>query len=148
MPLLRPLIAVLVAPVLAGCVVPFPIPVLRDTAAPEVAVQVGDRTLTLRRAAETFPVAGPVNALTADGIAMSPDQPLPVRGQGEPAVVVGGTALGEWALAEQAIRSFCAIPDGGDAAAGFDPARRTYDADAAEALYPLATCPQLPAMPQ
>lgn len=128
---------------LSGCLLVFPVPVFDDKA-PEVSVQVGDRTVTLRRSAETFPVVLPVNSLTSDGIAVNAAQPLPVRGQGEPAVVVGGTQLGEWAVAEQAIRSFCAIPAGGDAAAGFDPARRTYDADAGEALYPLVTCPQLP----
>lgn len=129
---------------LSGCLLVFPVPVVNDSRSPEVAVQVGDRSLTLRRANETFPVAAPVNTLTEQGIAMTPDQPLPVRGQGEPAVVVGGTALGEWALAEQAVRSFCAIAPGAEAAAGFDIARRSYDADAAEALYPLAACPQLP----
>ena len=136
--------AMALASLLSGCFVPVVIP--RDRATPpgpSVQVDVAGRSVTVRRATETFPDRGPVNTLTAEGIAIAAPQPIPVRGVGEPAVAVAGTALGEWAIAEQAVLAACGLtPEQADAA-GLGIARRAYDADAAEALYPITTCPGL-----
>lgn len=129
---------------LSGCFVFFPVPAERPApAAPAVEVQIDGRTLNVRRSAETFPANAPVNALTAEGISITAPEGVPVRGQGEPAAVVGGAALGEWDIAGRAVLAACGLTEEGAAEAGFAPARATYDADAAEALFPVALCPGL-----
>lgn len=144
-PLLRPLMVLAAATALSGCVfaVPVLLPPTGGPAGAPVMVTLDGRELSVRRSSESFPQTGPISTLTEGGITVAPPQGTLVRGQGEPAVVVGGTQLGEWALAERAVRAVCAIPEGGDAAAGFDITRRSFDARPGEALYPVAVCPPL-----
>lgn len=144
MPAAFRLAALVAAGLLSGCVMPVLIPrALTAPPGPSVDVEVEGRVVTVRRTSETFLDRGPVNSLTPEGIQVAAPQPVPVRGQGVPAVAVAGTDLGEWAIAEAAILAACRISRDQAEAAGLGIALRAYDADAAEALYPIATCPGL-----
>ncbi len=134
---------------LSGCFLPIVVPGGSAPRAPGHEVTLDGRAMTVRRSAETFPVSLPINALGENGISVTPEAPLPVRGQGEPAVVVSGTALGERALAARAVYAVCGLTEDQGIAAGFEVHRGTYDADRSEALFPIASCPALdgPAAP-
>lgn len=144
-----PLVLLPLTLMVSGCVVPFTIPGEPTLRGPEREVTLDNRTLTVRRSAETFPVSLPINAIGEGGITVAPEAPLPVRGQGEPAVVVTGTALGERALAARAVYAVCGLTEDQGISAGFEVHRGTYDADRAEALFPITSCAALddPAAP-
>ena len=62
----------------------------RDAIGAWVEVQIDGRTLPVRRSAETFPVNAPINALTAEGIAMNAAAPIHApRIAGAPAAIPG-----------------------------------------------------------
>ena len=144
-----PLSALPLVLMLSACAVPFIAPGAASPRGPEREVTLDGRTMTVRRSAETFPVSLPINAIGENGITVTPEAPVPVRGQGEPAVVVTGTALGERALAARAVYAVCGLTEDQGITAGFEIHRGTYDADRAEALFPVTSCPALdgPAAP-